>query len=193
MNTSSLRRLIRWQWILVLVGIACAASPQVVPSAQVLVQRDSAKTDPSGKYVETGELRMSNLFQRDGQHRDVVFRVTVSKGPTGRVLRSYDVVPTSNSMGASASFLMSDGGIATFTIPSQVGASETVLKLSQDKVEMTVMLLPAKGVMTVCYLGKEVFSGGLRFVACGLGHESLFPAPEPFVGFVDAEIVPAKK
>jgi hypothetical protein len=174
-----------------------AAQPQIVPASSVVVQLDQAKLDADGKYAQPGELRIPNLFRRDGQDREVVIRIALSKTFGSKLLRSYEIMPTATSMGAVANFLMTDGGIATVTIPKEPGKTENVLKLSKDNLQMVVMMSPrGEGVVTTCYLGKDVFSGGLRFAVCNLplrGWSIDTEAAPPYIGFIDTESVPKPK
>jgi hypothetical protein len=152
--------------------------PFVVPSSVVNVQLDPAKLDTNNKYAQDGLLRISGLFQRDGQFRDVLVKVTVYK-PEGKVLRRYEFVPTEDSLGAKADFAMFDGGMATFTFPTKAGVWEPGLRFSQRSTWHKAMASPRGGLM-LCYLGAGIYFGGLQFAVCDQGQDH-------YIGFVDAE------
>jgi len=167
---------------MLIFAAACAATParpvRVVNPSDVTFKLNDADLDPDGKFKRDGDMIVSGLFYKEGQPVELAVHVHVEE-VDGKVVRKYPIEIPETSLGASADVRLDDGALLSVSLPRTPGEKGD-FKVEPEKVAATVMRSPDGPQLTACLIGRDVFQGGLRFVACGLN-----PGSKLSFGFID--------
>jgi hypothetical protein len=149
------------------------------PLAKIVVKYDASKLDATHKYADSGPLMVEGLFFEGGQAKPATVKVTRYEA-NGKVSRSYDV-DVSQLLGASAKVEMWDDGFLSLTIPKAADQAPLFQTSNTNVKAVTVEVPGAPGQTRVCYYGKDILEGQIRFALCDL------QTAKPLITFVDAE------
>jgi hypothetical protein len=149
------------------------------PVAKIAVQYDASKLDANHKYSDSGQFTVNGLFFESGQPKPATVKVTRYEAD-GKVSRGY-TIDLGEILGASAKVEMWDDGFLSLTIPKTPDQAPLFQTSNTNIKAVTVEVPGAPGQTRVCYYGKDILEGQIRFALCDL------QTAKPVLAFVDAE------
>ena len=167
-------------------------APRIVNAAQVTVKMDESKLDSNGKLASDDDMTVSGIFFRDNHPVELVVHAQVEK-LNDKIVRRYPI-EIAQVLGATTDVVLDDGVLLSLTMPG-VDGQEAGLHFEPDTVQITTMLTPWDEPvrrLTQCVLSRDVFRGGIRFIACGV-LPGVSPKQTLWLGSVDDGIPPSDK